>query len=356
MVKKSPLPVIEVSGKPLEMGREMGKKCARRAVAYRKSIGTAVHYYTGMLWEDAVQKAKGYLPYAQEFDPDFIEELQGFSEGSKLSFDHLFALCCHELMDPQGAKACTDIVANGDVTRDGNVLAGHNEDWSLEQLPTVVLLHAKPKGKPEFFCTSYAGLVPSCGMNSAGISLTGNALSPNDTRIGIPKIFSVRKTLEARRIGEAMEFAMPAGRASSYNNIVCDKNGEMYSLEGSATDFVPIYAIDGYMVHTNHYTTERMWGFESNRDSLSCSTFRYNRALRLLEDQLGSVTPESMIAIFRDHVNKPGSICRHPDPKVHPIDVSETIFSVIFDLTNLEAYILKGKPCSGDYVKHSLRP
>lgn len=354
MVKKSPLPVIEASGRPRDMGREIGKKCAKRALAYRKSIGIAIKYYTGLSWADAVQKAKDYLPYAEEFNPDFVDELEGFAEGSKLPFEDLFALCCHELMDP-GAKGCTDLVANGDVTRDGNVLVAHNEDWSLEQLPTVVFLHAKPRGKPAFFCTSYAGLVPSCGMNSAGISLTGNALSPNDTRIGIPKTFAVRKTLEARRIGEAMEHAVPAGRASSYNNIVCDKNGEMYSMEGSATDFAPIYAIDGYMVHTNHYTSERMWRFESDLDSLSCSIFRYNRALRLLVDQLGDVTPESIMTILRDHVNKPGSICRHPDPRVDPIDVSETIFSVIYDLTNLEAYVLKGKPCGGDYVRHSLK-
>lgn len=355
MAKRSSLPLIEASGKPHEMGREIGRKCAARAVAYRRSIGTAIQYYTGSPWSKAVEMAKSYLPHADEFYPDYVEEIRGFAEGSKLPFDDLFALCCHELMSPEGFKGCTDIVANGDVTQDGNVLAGHNEDWSWDQLPTVVFLHARPKGKPEFFTTSYAGLVPSCGMNSSGISITGNALSPNDTRVGIPKIFPVRKVMEAKRIGEAMDYAMPSGRASSYNNIVCDKNGEMYSLEGSATNSAALYALDGYMVHTNHYTAEWMRKFESYPGSLSCSTFRYNRALRLLEDQLGAVTPESMMSIFRDHVNKPGSICRHADPKIHPLDVSETIFSVIYDLTKLEAYLLKGKPCDGDYVKYSLR-
>ena len=337
------------------MGREIGKKCATRAAAYRKSMGTAIHYYTGNSWAKAVEMAKSYLPYAQEFSPDYVEEIQGFADGSRLPFEDLFALCCHELMSSEGFKGCTDIVVNGDVTANGNVLAGHNEDWSLDQLPVVVFLHARPKGKPAYFTTSYAGLVPSCGMNSAGISITGNALSPNDVRLGIPKVFPVKKVMDAKRIGEAMEHAMPAGRASSYNNIVCDKNGEMYSFEGSATDGAALYALDGYMVHTNHYTAESMRAFESYPDSLSCSVFRYNRALRLLEDQLGSVTPESMMSIFRDHVNRPGSICRHPDPRIHPLDVSETIFSVIYDLTNLDAYLLKGKPCDGDYVKYSLR-
>jgi isopenicillin-N N-acyltransferase-like protein len=354
MSKKTTLPLVEVSGKPFDMGREIGKKCALRVTAYRKAIAASIAHYTGRDWRTASARALLHLPYAEEFYPDYVEELKGYAEGAKISFEDAFTMCCHELLTWRGFKGCTDIVANDHVTSDGNVLAAHNEDWSSDCLDVVVFLHAKPKGKPEFFTTSYAGLVPSCGMNSAGISLTGNALEPNDVRLGIPKVFPVRKVMEARRIGEALEYAMPPARASSYNNIVCDKNGEMYSLEGSATDCAWLYALDGYLVHTNHYTAERMLRFESDPLTRSCSIFRYNRALRLVEDQLGSVDVDSLKAILRDHVNRPGSICRHADPGVHPLDVSETIFSVIYDVTNLEAHVLKGKPCAGEYIKFSL--
>lgn len=353
--KSAALPIVEVSGKPFEMGKAAGRKCAQKALAYRKSISAAVRYYTGYTWDKAVDRAKQYLPYAEEFYPSYVEEIRGYSDGSKLPFEEAFACTCHELLTQMGFKGCTDLAVNGDITSDGRVLAAHNEDWSNDCLETVVLLHAKPAGKPEFITTSYAGLVPSCGMNSAGISLTGNALDPNDVRLGIPKVFAVRKVMEARRIGEALEHALPADRASSYNNIVCDRNGEMYSLEGSATDCAWLYAIDGYLVHTNHYTSDRMHKFESSPSSIGCSVFRYNRALRLLEDQLGNVTVESVKSILKDHVNRPGSICRHAEPGKHPLDVSETIFSVIYDLTNLEAHVLKGKPCTGTYVKLALR-
>ena len=355
MSKKATLPLVEASGKPFEMGKEVGRKCASRAVVYRKSIADTIAHCTGHDWKAASARARLHLPYAEEFYPDFVDEIRGYSEGAKISFDDAFTMCCHELLSSRGFRGCTDFVANDHVTLDGNVLAAHNEDWSSDCLETVVFLHAKPKGKPEFFTASYAGLVPSCGMNSAGISSTGNALEPNDVRLGIPKMFPVRKIMEARRIGEALEYAMPADRASSYNNIVCDKNGEMYSLEGSATDCAWLYALDGYLVHTNHYTAERMLKFESDPSTRACSIFRYNRALRLVEDQLGSVSVDSLKTIQRDHVNRPGSICRHPDPGIHPLDISETIFSVIYDLTKLEAHVLKGKPCSGEYSKFSLR-
>lgn len=355
MAKALSLPIVEVSGKPFEMGRAAGRACAKRAAAYRKSIVETIEHSTGVGWPRAVERAKDYLPYAEEFYPDFIEEIRGYSEGAKISFEEAFALCCHELLSPFGFRGCTDIAVSDAVTEDGRVLAAHNEDWSADALDTVVLLHARPKGKPAFLATAYAGLLPSCGMNSAGISLTGNALSPNDTRLGIPKVFPVRKVLEARRIGEALDYAMPNERASSYNNICSDRNGEVYSLEGSATDCAYIYSSGGYVVHTNHYLADHMRRFEADPGSVGCSIVRYNRALRLLRGQLGSVTIESLKSILRDHVNRPGSICRHADAGVHPLDVSETIFSVILDLTHLEAHVLKGKPCTGTYASIKLK-
>ncbi len=355
MPKKSMLPIVETGGKPYEMGRAVGRKCAKLASDYKKGIADTIAYGTGQPWPNAVERAKMYLPHAEDFYPDFVEEIRGYADGAKQTFDEMFALCCHELLFPAAFRGCTDVVVNGDVTSDGRVLAGHNEDWSTDALNTVVLLHAKPKGKPSFFTTSYAGLLPSCGMNSAGISLTGNALSQNDMQIGIPKIFPVRKAMEATRIGDALSFAMPPNRASSYNNIVTDKNGEIYDLEGSATGCAWLYGIDGYLVHTNHYTADKMQRFELEPHTLATSVFRYNRALRLVEDQLGAVTVDSLADIFRDHVNKPGSVCRHLDPGIHRLDGSETIFSVVYDLTNLEAHVCKGHPCTGTYVKHSLR-
>ncbi len=350
------IPVVEAAGKPFELGRSVGKRCSAKARAYQSAMAAAVKHCTGFEWAKAVGRAKAFLPHAEDFYPDYVEELRGYSEGAGLPFEEVFAMCCHELLSADGFRGCTDMAASGEVTAAGNVLVSHNEDWSGKELGTVVLLHARPRGKPAFIATSYAGFIHSTGMNSAGISLTGNALSQNDTRVGIPKLFPVRKVLEARRIGEALTSAMPPGRASSYNNICADGNGEIYSLEGSATDCAWLYALDGYLVHTNHYISERMRRYEASEPaSLVCSTVRHNRAVRLVEAQLGEITVDSLKSILADHVNRPGSICRHPDPKKDPIDDSETIFSIIYDLTKLEAYVCKDKPCAGRYSKVGLR-
>jgi isopenicillin-N N-acyltransferase-like protein len=354
MARTYMLPVIEASGKPFDMGRMIGRKCAAKAAVMRRNMAAAIAHSTGASWESALRRAGRHLPYAEEFYPDYVEEIRGYAEGARIEFEDVFACCCHELLSPLSFKGCTDIAVSGDVTLKGNTLAAHNEDWSEDGLGTVVLLHARPSAKPEFVCTAYGGILPSSGMNNAGITLTGNALEQNDVRIGVPKVFPARRVLEARRIGEALSWAMPRERASSYNNICCDRNGEIYSLEGSATDCAWLYADDGYMVHTNHYTSDRMRRYEADPSATACSIFRYHRAERLIRGQLGSVTAESLMEIMRDHANKPCSICRHADQGRHPLDVSETIFSVIYDLSALEAHVVRGKPCSGTYSRFKL--
>ena len=355
MAKKGGLPVVEVSGKPYDMGKIAGRKCASKGHAYKKAISEYISYWTGASWQKAVDRAKLHLPFAEDFYPDFVDEIKGYADGARLPFEDVFTLCCHELLSPIGFRGCTDVAFNGDVTEDGHVLIAHNEDWTSNQVETVVLLHAKPRGKPEFVTTSYAGLLPSSGMNRVGLSLTRNALSPNDTRVGIPKVFPVRKALEAKRIGEMISFAMPEDRASSYNNICSDSHGEIYSLEGSASDFAILYALDGYLVHTNHYLAEKMVKFESDPTSLSNSYVRYFRALKLAEGQLGSVTIESIASILKDHFNRHESICNHRNPKADKMDISETVFSVIFDLTDKVAHVCKGHPCEGTYKEFSFK-
>ena len=76
----------------------------------------------------------------------------------------------------------------------------------------------------------------SVGFNSAGLALTGNELSPNDDRVGIPRLLLVRDILRRRTLDEAVAAALHPRRASSYNNLLSHRDGGVVSVEGSATD------------------------------------------------------------------------------------------------------------------------
>ncbi|MDH5462654.1 MAG: C45 family peptidase, partial [Candidatus Bathyarchaeota archaeon] len=160
----------------------------------------------------------------------------------------------------------------------------------------------------------------------------------------------------------AMRAALPEKRGSSYNNNLCDSSGEIYSLEGSATDFCALYAHEGYLVHTNHYLSHRMAKYEAAFQKANVkspgagvdSIIRYNRALRLLKRELGKVTATSLAKILSDHVNHPNSICRHIDESDPPLERCKTIFSIIIDVTHLKVLICHGNPCVGEYKEYKL--
>ncbi|MFB0523727.1 MAG: C45 family autoproteolytic acyltransferase/hydrolase, partial [Candidatus Bathyarchaeia archaeon] len=187
-------------------------------------------------------------------------------------------------------------------------------------------------------------------------------LVQSDVRIGVPKEFVARRILASKTIGDAIRAALPEKRGSSYNNNLCDSSGEIYSLEGSATDFCALYAHEGYLVHTNHYLSERMAryeaAFQNGKDKSPGagvnSIIRYNRALRLLKRELGKVTVNSLAKIISDHVNHPNSICRHIDESDPPLERCKTIYSVIINLTDLKLLICHGNPCTAEYKEYKL--
>jgi isopenicillin-N N-acyltransferase-like protein len=307
----------------------------------------------GMSWSDAKSSTLKYRPFCEEYDPDFIEWIEGYALGSGVSADDLFVLFCE---DEQGF--CTDIAANGLVTDDGSVLHAHTEDWREISQKYTVVVRAKPKDGPSFAAVTLGGLEIVCGINSAGLSFTGNSLYPNDERVGLPKLFQARRIVTSRTMGDAIESALPSDRGSSYNVNLCHKSGEMYCVEGSATCHALLYARNGYLVHTNHYLAPEMdryeaaFGAETRSLDGGCGTLvRYNRALRLTRNRLGSITKNSLKETLSDHVNYPSSICNHPKRGERPNERTKTTFAVVFDLTRLKMDMCMGNPCTGRFIE-----
>jgi len=358
--KTSALKIVDAKGSHYEIGYQLGTKCKDIAVSMmeqRRESWKASNISS----EKQISHAKKYLPYAEDFFPQFLDEIRGYADAGGFKFEEAFAWFC-SWPPLQGAIGCTDIAVNGEVTADGTVYAVHNEDWSPEEEKHVIVVRIKPDDEPGFIALSYGGLWVNSGVNAAGVSLSGNALTQNDTRIGVPQDFAVRKVLASKTIGDAMKAAVPENRASSYNNIICDENGEIYSMEGSGTDFDALYAEGGYLAHTNHYLSPKMAKYEAvfqakhDKSPLRAdSIIRYNRALRLIKKELGKVMVDTFKKIMVDHVNYPWSICRHIDERLPPKDRSKTVFSEIIDLTHRAIWACRGNPCVGKYTKFELK-
>jgi isopenicillin-N N-acyltransferase-like protein len=346
-----PIPVIEVSGTYRQVGKQIGTKM--KDYLQRMSVAMREHLPPGVTWEELLQQSRLCLTHSRAVYPQLVEELEGIAEGAELPFDHVFLGMCEELWEPAmwrgGGKGCTDFAARGKATADGSTLLAHTNDLGPESEKDLVILKVRAGDDPEFLAVSVGGVALSAGFNAAGISMTGNEVSANDVRPGVPRLLVVRAILAARRLGQAMDACLLPQRASNYNNIIADANGEVYSMEGSATDCEPIYIEGDVLAHANHYVSPPMRRFEADRNDIGGSVIRHNRAWRLLRENYGSLSPTVFQALLADHVNYPSSICKHAGESV-------TAFSIIINLNELRAWIGRGLPCQSTFVEHRLQP
>jgi isopenicillin-N N-acyltransferase-like protein len=335
--------IVRVEGSHYEVGFQLGTELKANLV---RSVRWMQEQKD---WESRRAEAQLFLAISKEHVPEYVAEVQGAADAAGLELGDLFTTICEEIGDPnyRPTKGCSDLIASDDVTRDGSVLVAHNNDTHSSTEERVTIIHYRVDGEPEIVGVGYGGLGMSVGYNSAGISLTGNQLDSNDMRPGVPRMLLVRKILAANSIVEAIEAAILKPRASNYNQVITDANGEAYSIEGSATDYEALYAEDGYLVHTNHYTSLPMRHFEFEREWIASSIVRYNRGRRLMKNQLGKITVESLTEMLSDHVGHPRSICRHGSGV-------KTTFSVVIDLTSLTMYLAWGNPCESDYAEYRL--
>lgn len=353
---RPPFPLIKATGTPYEAGYAVGTQC-RHQLAH---LLACTQEQAGSYWGTLVDRSRLYLEASRMHLPRRVQELEGAAAGAALPFSELFSIFCleelelmHRAGSARGRRGCTDFAAAGKATVKREVYACHNEDWNQEEAGDLVVVSVRIQGEIPFLAVAYGGLLPSMGMNQAGLAVTGNALDQNDLRVGVPRVLLVREAMSCPGLAEALEVAALPARASSYNNVFTSVQGDIYNFEGSATDFEISYS-STISVHTNHYLSPRMRAYEA--DPLEMGTaVRYHTARRLLEDQMGHITLETCQRILADHTHAPYSICRHPRPDRPPTQ-TVTTFSAICDLTHRRLLVCPGNPCQGEYAEYTLAP
>lgn|SRR5574341_298377 len=357
METRTRLKMVKVKGTHRQIGQQIGEQCKteihRMLDVYRNTFEIAYDDLQ-LTWDEAILQSRKYYPFTEEFMPQYVEELDGMAETSGADFDELMVLNCMEAITADALHmGCTSVAISGELTANGHVLVGHNEDWLPEDEENTYLIHAAPDDEPAFLGITYGGLLSNIGFNAAGISQCCDSVYPNDARVGVPRIFVSRGVLAATKLADAIRSALSRGRAAGYNHLIVDNNGEMYNIEVSARYFATMYGMDGLLAHTNHYQTQRMKAVEEKTEDLIGSRVRANRAMRLLR-RTRKHSPETIKQILSDHVNHPNSICSHTDPGDTFIDRQKTIASLIMDLTALEMHVCWGNPCESDYFTYRL--
>src|SRR5512137_1651831 len=159
MSRASSIRVIHARQTWENMGRILGRELSGHAKSMLYDTRSEVAR-RGIPWELASARALHYLPYAEEYDPVYVDFVRAYAKGSGIAFEDLFSMIC------VGEKnLCTDIMVNSDVTSDGSVMSAHTEDWTPASQRHVVLISGEPKGCPSFLAVSLAGFELISGLN-----------------------------------------------------------------------------------------------------------------------------------------------------------------------------------------------
>ncbi len=349
------LPFIKVKGDPRQRGQQQGEGARSQILSMLELYRRILPPVTKMSWREGLREARKFLPYGEEALPQFVEELRGIAEGADVSFEEVWTLNCYEglIESRQQVWGCTCVAVRDDLTADGHVFIAHNEDWHSGDRDHVYLVRAEPDDGPAFVGMTYGALLVNIGMNAEGIGVAIDSVYPTDVRVGVPRVLSSRSVLSAHTIGEAIRACVPKLRGGGYSYILGDANGELYSIETSATTHDIMYGAPGWLAHTNHYLSPKMQALEEP-GTYAGSNVRLNRARRLLQAQLGHASVDSLKSLLRDHVNFPNSICSHEDPADPPHDRELTLVSLIMDLTDRVLWAAPGPPCESEYVAYRL--
>lgn len=342
MTEQAAFPLIHVEGDAATRGRSYGRQAGDRILRsiaiYQRALAA-----DGVDWAVARSMAQTFLPTIDAIYPEAVIEMRGIAEGAEVDPLDIVAINARtELLygrpdEPTPASAadgCTAALAMPAATRGGRLLHGQNWDWRDECCDTAVVLRIVPEHGPRILTFVEAGLLARCGMNSAGIALTGNFIrcEHDFARRGTPAPLIRRAILGAERLAEACGVVFNASLSFSNNMMISHAGGEAFDLEATPGETFWIAPEGDLLVHANHFVSPaaqaklRDISLLENPDSL----YRDRRVHAYLAARHGEITPETLIEAFQDRYGAPEAVCRSP---VHGPggDTSSTVATIIMD-------------------------
>jgi hypothetical protein len=234
---ESPPPVVYLSGRPYEMGRQHGQALRDQV---RASVANVLGYFRQYVripwigpiavnwWIDRVWLASsGSIPKA------YLEELRGLADGSGVPLTELKRL--HAI--PDRTYSCSNFAAWGRATAGGRLIHVRNLDWNIkagiQDHPVVFVV--RPAGKRAFVSVAWAGFIGVLtAVNDAQVSIGQvGAESTDVTFRGEPMTFVMRRVVEETDSADAAaRLIAQARRTVGVNYVVADaKAGRALAIE-----------------------------------------------------------------------------------------------------------------------------
>jgi len=375
--REGKMPVVELSGSPLERGRMHGEALRPKIGSFLQAWKGFIHASVGVPADDYVAGFLGHTQFPKammKWTPDLVDELKGISEGAAVDHDTLMAFNFTDEytwygrytgagMKVPGLRGCSTI---GFAGYDGRpAIIGQNMDIASGSKGYEVLLHIRyPESDLESFVFSVAGMVGIIGLNNGPLGVINNSLRQLNVRAdGLPVNCVVRGLLDQPHYDAAVRFLHEVKHASGQNYIL--GGSEWVTCwecsADSVVEFVPKDAPPGIVYHTNDpFVNGDMSMYTSYEaktndkpEGLTSSQARCAVLEKHLRDPDAPRTVETIQTILRSQENKDLPVSR-PWVAGDP-GATYTAASVVYELSKPPVlHIAPGPPHETPYEIHRL--
>jgi isopenicillin-N N-acyltransferase-like protein len=344
---------IDVAGPPRAMGRQIGEAAGEEIRGFCDIALERVNKTVRVSRDAAMAVARECIPFAESYNPDWVEELRGTAEAARVSLDDLMLLQVRNQLQAERDAGCTSLSLARPL-RAGRIVAQNwDNDPVLDEF--TIVLTRRPLGQPTLTTVTQAGLIAYIGFNEAGIGLCLNTLPAPSRRVGVPHYFTVRGIYASHSLESAVGAVRRAERAIPANIMLTTPQGPA-DLEVTL-DAVHVLRDEGLgrLTHANHCRHPALTPINDEFPELIQSHSRQAQIDELLDDHReGSLSVQDIERLLRDHGGYPRSICRHANDD--PVTgFWQTVFSVIIEPEARQMHISRGVPCENRYETYAMQ-
>lgn len=341
-MQKATIPVFLLHGTPFERGRMHGLTLAREIRAGVRSMKRQ-HSYSAL--KAARERASASWGLLKARAPAVKAELEGLASGSGLSMIDLYMYSGFEFFLSAPQSGCSAIAMRG---ANGTIVAQNWDGPPSAADDLALFIHTGPEGF-ELAIIATIGMLGWVGCNRAGLAFVNNDMMLDAAPDGLPSQVVRRLLLDQPDVGSALDVLSRLPHMSGRNYVLGDARGAASAVEVSPTLGMRTFE-DDVVLHTNHALSGDAARLENDADlqaSYPSSVLR----LEALRRSIGiERTVKSVAAALRDTDGSPNAICK----SVSHDEITETIFSVIFDCHAREMHLCAGKPSLGTYTTYCL--
>lgn len=289
--------------------------------------------------------------FFEEYCPGLNEEMQGFADGLGIELRNILFYSATYTVP----KNCSQMAVLSSATNDKHVYVGRSYEWAYAE-DDLRLCTTRIKGKAKHIGFSTFLFGRADGINEHGVSATftgGGIFGVSCKQKGFQSHLIIRSLLDScRSVDDAMKFIQKIPVSGFFNLMITDRSSNAALVE-FADGNCDVRQIDNdsedrCLFSTNHYTLPAtVKSNELNCGIIGQSKKRYQLLASTLRNSAQTICKETLQNILSRKF--PEGVCDH-----YYSEAFGTLWSMIFDVTSVQADICFGAPTHNQWRSFSL--